>query len=217
MAALRCGPHPIESRRRTGDTRVMIRVALLDDHPAVVAGLRRLIDEQPGLHVTAAAASADQLARQLGKRRVDVLVMDAELGRGDGLAHCRRIKNRTAPPAVIIYAAAAEPSLVLAAQAAQADAVVDKSAPVTGLFDAIQRVAAGEPVFPEVPREAYASAVARIDDEDLPVLAMLLDGEPVTSIAQTLRRDASEIAWRAQRIVGRLRTPVRIRADEAFR
>jgi two-component system response regulator DevR len=165
----------------------MLRVALLDDHPAVLAGLRRLIDSEPDLTVAAAASSATKLALQLDGVRPDVVVLDHDLARHDGLSHCRRIKSRPQPPAVIIYSAYAGPALILAARAAQADGVVD-----------------GEIVMSAVPRDAFEAAVARLDDDDLPVFAMLLDREPLDSIARALCADEAEIGRRAQRIVGRL-------------
>jgi DNA-binding NarL/FixJ family response regulator len=192
----------------------MIRVAILDDHPAVLAGLRRLVEAEPDLHVAAAAPTAPELARRLGSVRPDVLVLDFDIARGDGLSHARRIKNRPAPPAIVVYSAYASPGLALAARAAQADALVDKSAPVDELLTAIRLVATGGAAMPEVPREAYEAAVGRIDDEDLPVLAMLLDREPIAAIADALRCDSSEVAWRAQRIVGRLRPTIRSRSEE---
>jgi DNA-binding NarL/FixJ family response regulator len=192
----------------------MLRVALLDDHPAVLAGLRRLIDSEPDLTVAAAASSATKLARQLDGLRPDVVVLDHDLARHDGLSHCRRIKSRPQPPAVIIYSAYAGSALTLAARAAQADGVVDKAGPVPALLSAIRRVANGEIVISSVPRDVFEAAVARLDDDDLPVLAMLLDREPLDSIAQALHTDVAEIGWRAQRIVGRLRPRLRTRADD---
>jgi DNA-binding NarL/FixJ family response regulator len=193
---------------------VMLRIALLDDHPAVLAGLRRLIDSEPDLTVVAAAAAAHELARQLDGLRPDVLVLDYDLARDDGLAHCRRIKSRPQPPAVIIYSAYAGPALTLAARAAQADGVVDKAEPVRTLLTALRRVALGEVVLSPIPSDVFESAVAKLEDEDLPVLAMLLDREPLDSIARTLRADEAEVSWRAQRIVGRLRPRLGARADE---
>ncbi len=192
----------------------MLRVALLDDHPAVLAGLRRLIDSEPDLAVAAAASSATKLARELDGLSPDVLVVDYDLARDDGLSHCRRIKGRPQPPAVIIYSAYAGPALTLAARAAQADGVVDKAGPVPALLSAIRSVANGEIVMSPVPRDVFEAAVARLDDDDLPVLAMLLDREPLDSIAQALRTDEAEIRWRAQRIVGRLGPRVRTHADD---
>jgi DNA-binding NarL/FixJ family response regulator len=191
-----------------------VRVALLDDHPAVLAGLRRLIDSEPDLTVAAAAASATELARALDGLRPDVLVLDYDLARDDGLSHCRRIKSRPQPPAVIIYSAYAGPALTLAARAAQADGVVDKAGPVPALLAALRSVANDEAVMSPVPRDVFEAAVARLDDDDLPVFAMLLDREPLNSIAETLRADEAEIGWRAERIVGRLRPRLDTHADD---
>jgi DNA-binding NarL/FixJ family response regulator len=192
----------------------MLRIALLDDHPAVLAGLRRLIDSEPDLTVVAAASTAHELARQLDGLRPDVLVLDYDLARDDGLAHCRRIKSRPHPPAVIIYSAYAGPALTLAARAAQVDGVVDKAEPVRTLLTAIRRVALGEVVLSPIPGDVFGAAVAKLEDDDLPVFAMLLDREPVDSIARTLRTDEAEVGWRAQRIIGRLRPRLGARAGE---
>jgi DNA-binding NarL/FixJ family response regulator len=183
----------------------MLRVALLDDHGAVLAGLARLIDGEPGLTVLAAAPTASELARRLDGRRPDVLVLDYDIARGDGLAHCRRIKSRPGAPRVVIYSAYASAALTIAARAAQADAVIGKTESVTVLLDAIRLVGDGGTAFPPVPHHAHQSAVARLDDDDLPVFAMLLDREPIEMIAHTLRVEPWDIARRAARIVGRLR------------
>ena len=174
----------------------MLNVALLDDHPAVLAGLRRLIEPEPDLTVIAAARRADDLTRRLDGRRVDVIVLDYDLARADGLSLCRRFKGRADPPGVIVYSAYASSALSLAARAAGADGVVDKSEPVPALLAAIRAVARGDTRIPSVPPDAYQAATARLDDEDLPILALLLDGEPVHAIAQALRADPSEVAWR---------------------
>jgi DNA-binding NarL/FixJ family response regulator len=174
------------------NTAGVLNLALLDDHPAVLAGLRRLIDPEPDLAVIAAARSADDLARRLDGGRVDVMVLDYDLTRGDGLSLCRRLKDRSEPPRVIVYSAYASPALALAARAAAADGVVDKSEPVSVLLAAIRAVARGESHFPTVPPDAYQAAATRLDDQDLPVLALLLDGEPQ-------RRDRRRVAHRPQR------------------
>jgi DNA-binding NarL/FixJ family response regulator len=195
----------------------MLRIALLDDHPAVLAGLRRLIDAEPDLSVAAVAATAPELARELNGLRPDVLILDYDLVRDDGLAHCRRIKSRPDPPAVVIYSAYAGPALTLAARAAQADAVVDKAEPVQSLLAAVRQAATSEVSMDAVPRDAFEVAVARLEDDDLPVFAMLLDREPYDSIAEALRIDQAEVGWRAQRIVGRLRPRRSVDLVEAFR
>src|SRR3712207_38844 len=83
----------------------VIRVAILDDHPAVLAGLQRLVERSDDLLLVAAAATSDALWRQLDETRADVVVLDYDLTRGDGLSLCQRLKERVRPPAVAIYSA----------------------------------------------------------------------------------------------------------------
>jgi two-component system, NarL family, response regulator DevR len=192
----------------------MLRIALLDDHPAVLAGLRRLINSEPDLTVAAVASTAHELAHELGGLRADVLVLDYDLTRSDGLSHCQRVKCRSRPPAVVIYSAYSGHALVLAARVAGADGVVDRAEPVQHLLAAIRAAAAGQLAMPAVPQDAYQAAIANVDDEDMPVLAMLLDGAPLDAIAHALRTDQAEVCWRAQRIVGRLRPGLRTRPDD---
>jgi len=197
----------------------MTRVALLDDHPAVLVGLRRLLEFEPGLTVVACTRDHRELPGLLDRARPDVVILDHDLAHVDGLAQCLRVKRRQDPPAVVVYAAYTGPGLAIAARAAGADALVDKAAPVHELLEAIRGVARGSRLIPAPPADAYAAAVARVDDTDLPVLAMLLDGASVEEIAVALRREPAEVAWRAQRIVGRLCPGLRQRpaADVADR
>ena len=210
----RCGPHPIARGAGHPHTPSMIRLALLDDHPAVLVGLQRVIEQESDIVIVGAASSAPALARQLDNARADVLVVDHDVARSDGLSQCRRIKDRPQPPAVVIYSAFATQTLALPARVAHADAVVDKAEPVSSLLAAIRTVARGETMLPPVPRAAYDAATTRLDSEDLPVFAMLLDGENVPAIADALRAQPDEIAWRAQRIIGRLRPGAASRSDE---
>jgi DNA-binding NarL/FixJ family response regulator len=122
----------------------MIGVALLDDHPAVFAGLTRLLEHTPEISVLASASDEVALARALGGRRPDVLIVDYDPARGDALALCRRIMARRDPVRVLIYSAHASPGLAIAARVARADGVVDKADEATTLVDAIRRIAEGD-------------------------------------------------------------------------
>jgi DNA-binding NarL/FixJ family response regulator len=183
----------------------VIRVALLDDHPAVLAGLQRLVEAEPDLSLLAAAESQEALLRHLDGTGADVVVADYDLGRGDGLALCQRLKERPRAPAVVIYSAYAGPALALGARIAGADAVLDKGAPVRELLATIRAVADGAIAMPEIPHELRQAAIARLDDDDVPVAAMLLTGTPHQDIAEALRIERLEVTQTARRIVTRVR------------
>jgi DNA-binding NarL/FixJ family response regulator len=127
---------------------------VLDDHPAVLRGLQRLAEREPGLRPVAFAETGEALRRALDGEPADVVVVDYDLDRGDGLAVCLQLKERRPPPRVVVYSAYAGPALAVAARAAGADGMVAKSEPVAQLLACVRRVAQGETVFPELGADA---------------------------------------------------------------
>jgi two-component system response regulator DevR len=183
----------------------MIRVALLDDHPAVLVGLASLLEHTPAIGVAAAARDEVALARALGTRRPDLLIVDYDPARADTLALCRRIKARAQPPRVLIYSAYASARLAIAARVVQADGMLGKGVPASELIAAIREIAGGGSVFPELSRDALVDAAAGVDESDHRVLMLRLDGEPVHAIAETLRTDEHDIGRRLDRLAARIR------------
>ena len=183
----------------------MLRVALLDDHPAVLAGLQRLLDSTADLEAVSVTDNAPQLLRELEGVRPDVAVLDYDLARGDGLTLCQRLKERVRPPAVVIYSAYAGPALAISSRLAGADALVDKRAPASELIETIRRAAAGDSIIRQVPPDARHAALERLAPDDVPVASMLLAGTSHHGIAEALATDRRDVVRRVRRIVGQLR------------
>src|SRR5215210_6509384 len=160
-----------------------VTVLVVDDHPALRAGLRQLLDQEPGYRLLGAVTSEAELAIALGRHAPDVVILDYALTRGDGLSACFRLKQRSQPPGVILYSAYVDQVFAVPATLAQADAIVSKNAPVEDLLTAIDAVAAGEGEVPAPDREAMEAASSRLDAEDLPILGMLFAKLRVTEIA----------------------------------
>jgi DNA-binding NarL/FixJ family response regulator len=186
----------------------MIRVLLVDDHPAMRAGLTAVLRSEPGIVPLAAASSADDLPAALARTKPDVVVLDYHLPGTDGLSLCRALKRTVPAPAVLIYSAYADAALVVPALLAGADGLLHKGAPAPELFDAIRSVARGDRVLPPVGREHLDAANAALDPEDLPILGMTLDGTPAAEIAQTLRLEPAALSARVDAMVARLRVEV---------
>ncbi len=186
----------------------MIRILLVDDHPAVRAGLTAVLRAEPGLVPLGAAGSVADLWPQLHSTRPDVVVLDYHLPRTDGLSLTRQIKRTVPAPAVLLYSAYADASLVIPARLAGADGIVHKGAPAGELFDAIRTVGRGGRVLPPVSREHLNAASARLQPEDLPVLGMALDDTPPREMAQVLGIEPSALAARVDRMVSRLKVEV---------
>lgn len=191
----------------------MIRILLVDDHPALRAGLTAVLKAEPGLVPLASAESAEDIWPALNRTKPDVVVLDYHFPDADGLVLCRRIKRMVPAPAVLMYSAYADASLAIPAMLAGADGVVSKGAPAPELYDAIRRVARGERVVPPVSRELLDVATAKLDPEDLPILSMVLERHRSDEIAGVLRIEPAELSKRLDRMIARLKVEIPASAE----
>jgi two-component system response regulator DevR len=200
----------------------MIRVAIVDDHHALRLGLDTAIRSEPGLVPAGVAATAAELAPVLYRNRPDVVLLDYNLPDVDGLTVCRDIKSQVPAPGVILYSAFADASMTVPAIVAGADGILNKGVPARELFEAIREVARGGDALPAISTEMLEVASLTLDDEDLPILGMLIDRTSPHDIADTLRLELPALRWRIERMlgllqasVGRVRHPLDVRADES--
>ena len=182
-----------------------IRVLIVEDHPALRAGLVALLGQEPGLRCVAAVGSERELLETLPAARPDVVVLDYVRGRGDGLNACFRLKQRPDAPRVVLYSGYADGVLAVPASVAQADAIVSKSAPVERLLHAIRSVSTDPlPGGTTLDAEQIHAASSRLRDGDLPVLGMLVARHSIQDIADTLHLTPPQVRTRALRIIGQL-------------
>jgi|tagenome__1003787_1003787.scaffolds.fasta_scaffold20104181_2 DNA-binding NarL/FixJ family response regulator len=177
--------------RRHLQTRRMDLV-IVDDHPAVRAGLRGLVDDEPDLVVAATAATAREGFQAIADMRPDVALVDLNLPDDDGLNLCLRTRALAAPPRVVIYSAFANPSLAVKAAIAGADCVLAKTASPRALIAVLR----GE-LKPKLEPRALRAVGASLETEELAILGMLAHGVSEAEVAATLGLDPE--AARARR------------------
>src|SRR4051794_15114174 len=123
------GMHRTDDHAPPARARQLVRVVVVDDHAAIRMGLQAAIASRPPLVCAGAAACGEELAPLLYRTRPDVVVLDYDLPRVNGLELCRRIKAEVPAPAVLVYSAYADATLALAASIAGAGGIVHKGAP----------------------------------------------------------------------------------------
>lgn len=183
----------------------MIRVLLVDDHPALRAGLYTVLRAEPGIVPQAAVASPREALAEIERGIPDLVLLDYHLQEGDGLTLCHRLKSQADPPGVLIYSAYADARLTIPAMVAGADGVANKAAPAEELFDAIRVISKGGTLLPPVSRELLEEASARLDPDDLPILGMLMDRTGRDEIARVLRIPPKALEERVARMLAALR------------
>lgn len=185
---------------------VPTRLLVVDDHPAVRAGLRELLVDVADFEVVGALASAEAAMEVAERERIDVAVVDYQLGGRNGLWLSRKLKRLAQPPAVVIYSAYTDGVLAAAAVAAEADAIVSKGKLGIELCDAIRRVASGHRDLPAVPQRLADILRRRLDHEQQAIFGMLLAGIQPTEIATILGFSSAGLESRLWTMLRRLET-----------
>ena len=178
---------------------VRMDIVLVDDHPAVRAGLRGLVDDELDLRVAATAATAREGFEAIVDTRPQVALVDLHLPDDDGLSLCLRSRSLPEPPRVIIYSAFADAGLAVRAVIAGAEGVLPKATAPRVLLDAL-RNGADTPLD----NRALRALGERLDEGDLPILGMLSHGVDPAEIAGTLGLEPEWLEARRWAMLSRL-------------
>lgn len=182
----------------------MIRVALVDDHPAIRAGLHAILRSEPGFSPISVPVFDQLTPRDVLAANPTVALVDGQLAVGTGLGLCFQISRLEDAPPVILYSAYVDEELAIAARVAGAAGALNKSEPLDELLDALRVAAAGGSRFPSVAPWALRRCADRLEPDDLPFLSMLAHGTNREEAADTLGVTREEFDTRLVRVVSAL-------------
>lgn len=173
------------------------RVLVVDDHRTFAELLGGALTAA-GMSIVGTAHTAAQAVAMARDLQPDVVVMDIQMPRQDGLAATRRIREVAPDSVVAVVTAHREPDWVVRAAQAGASAFIPKDGSLSEMLDVLGRVRAGQMlVAPSTFAGGGQSAdvvTRRMPEEDAPrltrrereVLDCLAEGMQVKSIARVL-------------------------------
>ncbi|SFU59018.1 two component transcriptional regulator, LuxR family [Methylobacterium sp. 174MFSha1.1] len=177
----------------------MTRVVVVDDHPIVLQGARRLL-EDAGAEVRGAAGLPEGY-RAILRHRPEVAVIDLAFPGRDlpgrdlaGLALIGRVRRRAPATRVLVFSMHADPAIVARALAAGAVGYVLKDAPAGDLVRAYEQVRAGRPYLDGrlatevalLQADPRRSLLGTLSPRERRILALLAEGRGYAAIAEDL-------------------------------
>jgi DNA-binding NarL/FixJ family response regulator len=170
-----------------------ISVLLVDDHSLVRRGFRRMLEDDPQIHVVGEASDGHDAVEAAAALRPMVVVMDFALPSMNGAVATRHILKANPNTAVLILSMHTEPNYVRTCLEAGARGYLLKNAMDLELVDAVKQVAEGVQVLdPRLGRlpEAEVSLTTR----ELEVLQLIVHGKSNKEIATVLGLSANTVA-----------------------
>ncbi|MBM7389610.1 DNA-binding NarL/FixJ family response regulator [Clavibacter michiganensis] len=215
-----------------------VRVLLVDDQALVRAGIRVILESEDGIEVVGEAADGEEGVRLAAALAPDVICMDVQMPRLDGLEATRRIVADPAITAgVLMLTTFDREDYLFTALDAGASGFVLKSASPESLVEAVHVIARGDALLsPDVTRrvierfgrgsgasdDAAAPApaptiptdprVATLTDRELEVLRLLAEGLANAEIAERLYLGEATVKTHVSRLLLKLGVRDRVQA-----
>ncbi|WP_367336858.1 response regulator transcription factor [Phycicoccus sp.] len=125
----------------------MIRLLIVDDHPAFRRGLELMLSDVDDIEVVAQAASGEEAVELAAQTTPDVVLMDLRMPGLDGIESTRRLKRLHSSLSVVVLTMFEDDASVFAAMRAGARGYVLKGADQDEIERAVRAAAAGEAIF----------------------------------------------------------------------
>jgi DNA-binding NarL/FixJ family response regulator len=176
-----------------------IRIVIADDHPVLRSGLAHVIESDPMLKVVAESGDGNAALAEIEALKPDIVVLDADMPKLDGLGTLREIHRRKLPVEVVFLTIHDQEDLFHAAIDLGAKGYILKDSALTEIVKGLRAVAAGQRYWSDAMTshflmrrnraQAFAHAHPTLNDltpSERRILRMIADGKSSKEIADEL-------------------------------
>ncbi len=192
-----------------------IRVLMADDHTMVRAGIRSLLERQPGLQVVAEAADGRAAVNLARIHTPDIVLLDIGMPGLNGLETTARLRQTVPTARIIILSMHANEEYVIQALQAGASGYVLKQSAIDDLATAIDTVMAGQTylcaplaarvsMFPAKGTEAPKSPLQTLTPRQREILQLIAERKNTKEIAGLLGLSPKTVEFHRAQLMERL-------------
>jgi DNA-binding NarL/FixJ family response regulator len=126
------------------DHSIQIRILLVDDHQILRQGLRSMLESEPGFEIVAEAMDVEMAVELAASVHPDVVLMDINIPKLNGMEATRRIKHLFPDIAVIGLSMHEDPKVEQLMYEAGASVYLSKGTAFNIVCDTIRQVRSGD-------------------------------------------------------------------------
>jgi len=174
-----------------------ISVLLVDDHSLVRRGFRRMLEDEPDLHVVGEASDGFEAVQQAQLLKPRVIVMDCALPEMNGLQATRTILEFAPQTLILMLTMHTEDTWVRQAFEAGAKGYVLKNALDLELGSVIRKLVNGETVLDgqlSLQQSLKGERGSGLTTREIEILQLICDGKSNKEIAAQLDLSANRVA-----------------------
>ncbi|MET9398653.1 response regulator transcription factor [Kitasatospora sp. NPDC002965] len=202
-----------------------IGLLIADDHPVVRAGLRAVLESEPGFVIVAEAATAERAVELAADPGVDVVLMDLQFGAGSAMNGAQATAAITArgagAPRVLVVTTYDTDADTLPALEAGATGYLLKDAPPEELARAVRSAAAGRSALAATVAdrllERMRTPAAALSVRETEVLGLVADGLTNQQISRELHLSQATVKSHLVHVYTKLGVESRTAAVRAAR
>lgn len=195
------------------ETRNRISVFLVDDHPVVRGGYRRLLENFSDIEVVGEAQSGEEVLQLYGKIRPDVVVMDLNMQGMGGLEATTRLCAKYPEAHILVFSIHDSPMMIRRALDAGASGYLTKASVATQMIEAVRAVATGElflnreimPAIVTKLKQQYVDPLENLTRREFEIFWRLASGHSVGLIAEELSISPKTVGVHQTNIMKKLR------------
>lgn len=182
----------------------VIRVAVVEDHPATAEGLAALLGAEPDIMVVGTAPDLDGARALIHSERPSVVLCDVELASGGrGFELLADKSDPPSSPAVVFLSSYDYPAFFAMALERGAAGYLLKTESVPEIVRAIRRAAAGDRTFDVMKVQAGSGSLRAPSEREAQLIGLLAAGRSNEEIASGLGISARTVESHLRRLYAR--------------
>jgi DNA-binding NarL/FixJ family response regulator len=191
----------------------MTNILIVDDHPLVREGVKKVLAGEPDISIVAEAKDASEITRYIDTNEVDLVLLDISMPGKDGLEALKEVKLRFPTLPVLILSMHPEERFAMRALEAGASGYVTKMNTTEELVKAIRTVRSGKNYMSSILADKLVSQLQSksppptsnvLSDREFQILRLIASGKTAGEIARQLYLSVNTVNTHRRRILEKM-------------